>query len=99
MVKPVPVLQIFNVVFGLFGLAWEWPLKPLAGTSVHRSIELRLMIYPLSAVVSALLYQGTNSAIYYFIGMFVYIWGYTEGEVGVVFPLPNGRILLLTMGP
>ncbi|EGE07058.1 PRO41 protein [Trichophyton equinum CBS 127.97] len=79
-VKPVPILQIINVLLGLLGLAWEWPLKPLAGTLFHRSIEIRLFILPLSALASALLYQGTNPAIYYLIGMAVYFWGYSEGE-------------------
>ncbi|KAL2009702.1 hypothetical protein VTN00DRAFT_5509 [Thermoascus crustaceus] len=79
-VTPVPVLQILNVIFGLIGLAWEWPLKPLAGTFPHRSIEIRLLVYPLSALVAALLYQGTNPAIYYLVGMVVYFWAYSEGE-------------------
>jgi hypothetical protein len=80
-VKPFPILQIINLLFGLFGLAWEWPLKPLAGTSLHRSIETRLVLYPLSALAAALLYQATNPAIYYCIGMGIYFWAFSEGEV------------------
>ncbi|KAL2216095.1 hypothetical protein M432DRAFT_641790 [Thermoascus aurantiacus ATCC 26904] len=79
-VKPAPVLQILNVLFGLLGLAWEWPLKPIAGTFPHRSIEIRLMVYPVSALVAALLYQGTNAALYYIVGMMAYFWAYSEGE-------------------
>ncbi|EGD84920.2 hypothetical protein H112_08640 [Trichophyton rubrum D6] len=89
-VKPVPILQIINVLLGLLGLAWEWPLKPLAGTLFHRSIEIRLFILPLSALASALLYQGTNPAIYYLIGMAVYFWGYSEGEVR--YSVPRSRV-------
>lgn len=81
-VRPVPILQILNVVLGLLSIAWEWPLKLIAGTLVHRSIEIRLLVFPVSALVAALLYQGTNSALYYVIGMVVYLWGYSEGEVG-----------------
>ncbi|KAI9803554.1 MAG: hypothetical protein M1825_001897 [Sarcosagium campestre] len=81
-VKPIPVLQAINLLFGLFGLAWEWPLKYLAGTRLHRSIEARLVILPLSALSAALLYQATNPAIYYLIGMGIYFWAYSEGEVG-----------------
>lgn len=66
---------------GLIGLAWEWPLKPFAGTFPHRSIEIRLIIYPLSALLAALLYQGTDPAGYYLIGIGVYFWAYSEGEV------------------
>jgi hypothetical protein len=80
-VKPIPILQVLNVVFGIIGLAWEWPLKPLAGTTIHQSIEIRLLVFPLSALVAGLLYQGTNSALYYVVGMVVYFWGYSEGEV------------------
>jgi hypothetical protein len=80
-VKPIPVLQILNVVFGIFGLALEWPLKPLAGTMVHRSIELRLAAFPVSALLAVLLYQGTNSALYYLLGIIIYFWAYSEGEV------------------
>jgi hypothetical protein len=80
-VAPIPVLQILNLMMGLVGLAWEWPLKPLAGSIPHRSIEIRLIVYPLSALLAALLYQGTDPAIYYLIGIGVYFWAYSEGEV------------------
>jgi TDG/mug DNA glycosylase family protein len=42
-------------------------------------------MYPLSALLAALLYQGTDPAIYYLIGIAVYFWAYTEGEVRLVF--------------
>ncbi|KAI9806403.1 MAG: hypothetical protein M1833_003590 [Piccolia ochrophora] len=80
-VKPFPVLQIINLVLGLGGLAWEWPLKYLAGTAFHRSIEARLVIYPLSALAAALLYQATNPALYYLIGLGAYFWAFSEGEI------------------
>ncbi|KAJ5231847.1 uncharacterized protein N7469_006435 [Penicillium citrinum] len=80
-VAPVPVLQILNLLMGLIGLAWEWPLKSLAGTFPHRSIEIRLVVYPLSALFAALLYQGTDPALYYLVGIGVYFWAYSEGEV------------------
>jgi len=79
-VKPFPVLQIINLLFGLLAMAWEWPLKPLAGTGLHRSIEARLVIYPLAALAAALLYQATNPAIYYVIGLVVYFVAFSEGE-------------------
>ncbi len=80
-VKPVPVLQVLNLLFGILGLVWEWPLKFLAGTTIHRSIEARLALYPLSALMAILLYQATNPAIYYLVGVGVYFWAYCEGEV------------------
>ncbi len=79
--KPLPILQIVNLIFGLFLLAWEWPLGALAGSAIHRSLEARLAFLPLSALAAALIYQGTNAAIYQMIAMAVYFWAYSEGEV------------------
>ncbi|RAH47192.1 mismatch-specific DNA-glycosylase [Aspergillus brunneoviolaceus CBS 621.78] len=80
-VTPIPILQILNLLMGLVGIAWEWPLKYVAGSIPHRSIEFRLILYPLSALLAMLLYQGTDPAIYYLIGIGVYFWAYSEGEV------------------
>ncbi|KAF2470959.1 uncharacterized protein BDR25DRAFT_286288 [Lindgomyces ingoldianus] len=79
-VKPIPALQIINLLLGICGVCYEWPLTFIAGTAVHRSIEARLIIYPLSALAAVLLYQGTNAALYYIIGMGVYFWAYSESE-------------------
>ncbi|RVX68226.1 hypothetical protein B0A52_08735 [Exophiala mesophila] len=64
-VKPFPVLQIFNVLFGILGCCWEWPLTPLVKMlpGLHRSMEARLVVYPLAALSAALVYQGTNAAL------------------------------------
>jgi len=80
-VKPIPILQIVNLTFGVVALAWEWPLKQFAGTWLHQSIELRLLLLPLLALTSILMYQSTNAGLYYLIGMGVYFWGYSEGEI------------------
>jgi hypothetical protein len=82
-VKPLPILQIINLVFGIFMFAWEWPLGFLAGSSIHRSIEARLIVLPMAALAAALMYQATNPAIYYTIALGVYFWAYSEGEVGL----------------
>mgnify|MGYP006949417090 CR=1 FL=1 len=82
-VKPIPVLQIINLLLGLFMLALEWPLAFIAGSALHRSLEVRLAILPLTALTSVLLYQATNPAIYYMIGMVVYFVAYSEGEVSL----------------
>jgi len=85
-VKPLPILQIINLVLGIFFFAWEWPLGFIAGTALHRSIEARLVLLPLAALAAALMYQGTNPAIYYVVGMGVYFWAYSEGEIVVAKP-------------
>ncbi|EPE09442.1 pro41 protein [Ophiostoma piceae UAMH 11346] len=97
-VKPVPILQIINLLLGLAVLAWEWPLGALAGSAFHRSLETRLALIPLAALAAVLLYQGTNAAIYYVVGMVVYTWAYSEGEVICAKPwtlpqrTPRGRV-------
>ena len=80
-VKPFPVLQIINLLFGFMMLAWEWPLGFVAGSAMHRSIEARLVVLPMTALAAALMYQTTNPALYYTIGLVVYFWAYSEGEV------------------
>jgi len=80
-VKPIPVLQTLNLFFGLILLAWEWPVSFIAGTSIHRSLEARLAFLPLTALAAALTYQGVNAAIYQVIGLGVYFWAYSEGEI------------------
>lgn len=80
-VEPLPILQIVNLILGLFMLAWEWPMSFLAGSSFHRSLESRLAIIPLAALAAILQYQATNAAIYYILGMVVYFVAYSEGEM------------------
>ncbi|AEO53493.1 hypothetical protein MYCTH_2313396 [Thermothelomyces thermophilus ATCC 42464] len=80
-VRPIPVLQTINLIFGMILLAWEWPLSFIAGLSIHRSLEARLAFLPLTALAAAMIYQGTNAAIYYVIGLGVYFWAYSEGEM------------------
>lgn len=80
-VKPIPILQVVNTVFGLGMFALELPFKPLAGTLIHQSIEFRLMLMPLLALAAIVMYQGTNAAVYYFIGEIIYFWAYSDGEV------------------
>jgi hypothetical protein len=82
-VKPFPTLQIINLILAFVGLAWEWPLAPLVKMlpGMHRSIEARLVVYPLSALAGVLMYQSTNAALYYLIGVVIYFWAFCEGEV------------------
>jgi len=92
-VRPLPILQTLNVIMGLVGLAWEYPLPFLIpNTAFHRSIAARLAIYPISVLLAVLLYQGTNAAIYYLVGIGIYFWAYSEGEtVCMPWKLPDRR--------
>ncbi|KAM0694493.1 hypothetical protein Q7P36_004848 [Cladosporium allicinum] len=80
-VKPVPILQVLNVIIALVCLAYEWPLRWVAGSNLHRSMVARLLWLPLATLSAVLLYQTTNAALYYLIGCGVYFWAYSEGEV------------------
>jgi len=80
LVKPIPFLQIINLLMGIFGLVLEWPLPWIAGTSLHRSIEARLVMLPLFSLASLLMYQSTNAGLYYLVGMAAYFWAFAEGE-------------------
>jgi hypothetical protein len=80
-VKPIPILQTINLVLGIITLAYEWPLKFVAGTAIHQSLEVRMVWLPFVSLSSVMLYQATNPALYYLIGLTVYCWAYTEGEV------------------
>ncbi|KKA27402.1 hypothetical protein TD95_000479 [Thielaviopsis punctulata] len=80
-VKPAPILQIINIILGIFMFALEWPLPLFAGTALHRSIEFRLAFIPLTALAAVLLYQGPNAALYYLVGMVAYFWAFSEGEI------------------
>ncbi|KAI9824698.1 MAG: hypothetical protein M1826_007276 [Phylliscum demangeonii] len=92
-VKPIPILQVINLVLGLIALAWEWPLVWIAGTALHRSLEARLVFFSFSALAAALLYQATNPALYYLIAIGVYLWAFVEGEMICATPwtLPKPR--------
>lgn len=83
--KPVPIFQTINLLLGLFILAYEWPLKIIAGRAVHASIEFRLLLYPLACLCAVLLYQGTNAGVCYLFGWAVYFWSFVEGEVSSLF--------------
>lgn len=48
-VKPIPILQIINLLIGIITLAYEWPLKFLTGTSLHSSLLVRLIWLPLAS--------------------------------------------------
>ncbi|CCU76304.1 unnamed protein product [Blumeria hordei] len=81
LVKPLPILQILNLLIGFTMLAWEWPLGMIAGSALHRSIVARMVFLPVAVLASVLLYQATNSAIYYMVGLIFYAWAHNEGEV------------------
>ena len=78
--RPVPALQVVNLLAALFGIAWEWPLPPLTVGWLHGSIGARLLIYPASALLAALMYQGATATVFYLTGTLVWLWALWEEE-------------------
>ncbi|KAK8859504.1 PRO41 protein [Apiospora arundinis] len=79
-VAPVTIVQVVNLLCALALLALEWPAPALAGTAIHASLALRIVVLPLAALLAVLLYQATNAALFYLIGMGLYAWGYSSWE-------------------
>ncbi|MCJ1234951.1 hypothetical protein MMC14_002915 [Varicellaria rhodocarpa] len=79
-VKPVPILQIINMILGIFTFAFEYPVGILTNNSLHRSIVARMVWIPFTATAAVLLYQGPDACGWYLIGLGAYGWAYMEGE-------------------
>ncbi|KAH6658639.1 hypothetical protein BKA67DRAFT_513618, partial [Truncatella angustata] len=73
LVTPLPILQVINLVCGVVVILWEWPWRPATAISFHRLIYSHILVLMIAALPAWLLYQGTNAAIYYHIGMALYL--------------------------
>ncbi|KAH8686118.1 hypothetical protein BGZ60DRAFT_364744 [Tricladium varicosporioides] len=71
-----PIIQTINLILSLLVLAWEWPVELVAGTIFHQSIRLSVLALIFPTLIALLLYQATNAALYYTIGIGVYFWAY-----------------------
>lgn len=80
-VRPFPSLQLINLACGILIIALEAPLDRIAGSTIHRNGLVRLVILPIVAVPAILIYQGTNAALYYLIGLAMYVLACYEKEV------------------
>jgi len=81
LVAPVPVVQIINLLAGIFILALEWPLVLLKDTGLQRAFAVRFALYPIFAVVALIQYQCTNASFYLLIGTAVYFQAWSEREL------------------
>ncbi|KAH6641115.1 hypothetical protein F5144DRAFT_482746 [Chaetomium tenue] len=80
LVSPIPILQLINLFLATVILAWEWPLNVIAWSHSEQSIISRLLILPLTSMISLLIYQATDVALYYLVGFTIYLWAYRCGE-------------------
>ncbi|KAH8160029.1 hypothetical protein CIB48_g8214 [Xylaria polymorpha] len=82
---PVPILQLLNLLCAVASLGLEWPLRPLAGTYLHNSVQVHISLSLLSLFPAIFLYQDTNAALYYstlWVPLF-FAWGYYDGEKSI----------------
>ncbi|KAL0956340.1 hypothetical protein HGRIS_002490 [Hohenbuehelia grisea] len=80
LIVKAPVIQILSMILGLFLLALEFPLPPLKGLALHRSIVLRIVLLLFQVFLNILYYQGTNAAIWSLIAAICYTRAQMLGE-------------------
>jgi len=76
----IPLLQIFMMLSGFTILALEHPLPFIKKMSIYRSFVLRAILLLGQAMVSIMVYQGTNSCIYSLIAAIGYARAQMLGE-------------------
>lgn len=62
-----PIVQILSMLLGFGILALEYPAPFLKGTSLHRSLVVRIVVLMLQAFLAILYYQVRSDAPYQFI--------------------------------
>ncbi|KAH8747963.1 PRO41 protein [Diaporthe sp. PMI_573] len=80
-VRPVPILQTVNLMLSLLIIAIEMPVQRTVGKAIKNSFKARFIAIPIIACLAMLQYQAADSAIYYLIGLSLYISSYYQGEV------------------
>lgn len=74
LVAPIPVVQVLNLLGGIFILLLEWPLPFLKGTALQRAFAIRFSLYPIVAAIALIQYQATNASFYLLIGTAYATW-------------------------
>ena len=59
-----PIVQILSMILGFGILALEYPAPFLKGTSLHRSLVVRIVVLLLQAFLAILYYQVRSDAPY-----------------------------------
>jgi hypothetical protein len=80
LIVKAPIIPILNAIVGCINLAIENPLPLLKGTSIQRSLVLRIVVLFFQAFLSILFYQGTNAALWSIIAIICYTRAIALGE-------------------
>jgi len=67
-------------IVALINLSIENPLPLLKGSSIQRSLVLRIVILVFQVLFTVLFYQGTNAALWSLIAIFCYVRALALGE-------------------
>ncbi|KAG0146968.1 hypothetical protein CROQUDRAFT_656771 [Cronartium quercuum f. sp. fusiforme G11] len=75
----LPIIQSVCILNGLLTIAFEWPLFP--GSFVYRSLTFKSLFYLQAALISGLVYQCADAAVFYIIAILAYTAALGNGEV------------------
>jgi len=75
-----PIVQIFSMIMGVMMIAMEYPVPFFKGTTIQRSIVVRVPLLLIQAFLAVLFYQGTNGAIWSLLAAAAYARAVTLGE-------------------
>jgi len=75
-----PIIQILSMLLAFGIVALEYPAPFLKGTSLHRSLAVRIVVLLLQAFLDLLYYQGTNGAIWSLVAIIGYTRAIMLGE-------------------
>ena len=80
-VTPVPLLQTLNLITAMFVIMWQMPFPCLASVAFHRRMVALCVLLPCAFLFSALLYQGTEPAVFYLVSFVLYFLAYKDQEL------------------
>jgi len=75
-----PIIQIVSMIMGIMMIALEYPAPFFKGTTIHRSIVVRVPLLLMQALLAILFYQGTNGAIWSILAAGAYSRAVALGE-------------------
>ncbi|CAH7684796.1 hypothetical protein BY996DRAFT_4632465 [Phakopsora pachyrhizi] len=74
----LPLVQGLCILTGLLTVAFEWPLFP--NLFVYQSLVFKVIFYVHAGILSALIYQSVDAAVFYFITILAYTVAISKGE-------------------
>jgi hypothetical protein len=76
LVRPFPYLQAANILCGCLGLLHVIARALFQHQKLLYAPALTVALYSMNGAAAILLYQGTNAALYYLIGIVIFLCSY-----------------------